>query len=179
MADCRICPRECGVNRFEGELGFCSTGRKAKVASYNAHFGEEAPLVGTGGSGTIFFSLCNLSCAFCQNWDTSQQLSGDEVTPEQLAGLMLELQRMACHNINLVSPSHVVPQVVESLALALEHGLDLPVVYNTGAYDSVESLRLVEGLVDVYMPDFKYWEPSTGERLSKVPDYPERARAAG
>jgi putative pyruvate formate lyase activating enzyme len=178
LDDCRSCPRDCGVDRTRGETGHCGTGRYGRVCSAFPHHGEEACLSGTRGSGTIFFSLCNLSCVFCQNWDTSQRVSGEEVRPEELAGVMLDLQRMGCHNVNLVSPSHVVPQVVEALALAIDHGLSLPVVYNTGGYDSIESLELVEGLVDIYMPDFKFWDTESGHRLSDVPDYPERAREA-
>jgi len=178
LDECRACPRDCGAARTSGETGTCRTGRYARVCSAFPHHGEEDCLRGTRGSGTIFFSLCNLGCVFCQNWETSQVVSGQEVRPEELAQLMLDLEGHGCHNLNLVSPSHVVPQAVEALALAIEFGLSVPVVYNTSAYDSLESLRLLDGLIDIYMPDFKFWEPATGERLAKARDYPERARAA-
>ncbi|HEX6236702.1 MAG TPA: radical SAM protein [Acidimicrobiales bacterium] len=178
LRSCRACPRECGVDRIAGEQGTCNTSRNAVVASAFHHFGEEDCLRGWNGSGTIFFSLCNLRCVFCQNWDISQHHDGRERTADELAGLMLELQREGCHNINLVTPEHVVPQVVEAVAAAVHRGLRLPIVYNTSAYDSVGSLRLMEGLVDVYMPDFKFWEPATARRLARAADYPERAREA-
>ena len=173
---CRVCPRDCGVNRFEDETKVCHTGRHALVSSAFPHFGEEDCLRGWRGSGTIFFGLCNLRCAFCQNWDISQQRSGREMTASELAEVMLELQDQGCHNINFVTPEHVVPQVIESLAAALDRGLDLPVVYNTSAYDSLSSLRLLDGLVDIYMPDFKFWSVESARRLAKAKDYPERAR---
>ncbi len=178
LTDCRACPRDCGVNRTAGELGTCKTGRHAFVASAFPHFGEEDCLRGWRGSGTIFFSWCNLKCVFCQNWDISQQEAGAECTAADIAELMLRLQRHGCHNVNFVTPEHVVPQVVEALAEAVPRGLRVPVVYNTSAYDSVESLRLVEGMVDIYMPDFKFWSPETARRLARAGDYPERARAA-
>jgi putative pyruvate formate lyase activating enzyme len=178
LTECRACPRDCAVNRMEGGTGTCNTGRHAVVASAFHHFGEEDCLRGWNGSGTIFFSLCNLRCVFCQNWDISQQRDGQEMTARQLAALMLRLQAEGCHNINFVTPEHVVPQVVEAVAEAIPLGLDLPIVYNTSAYDSVASLRLMEGLVDIYMPDFKFWEPATARRLARASDYPERARDA-
>jgi putative pyruvate formate lyase activating enzyme len=178
LTDCRACPRDCGVNRIEGETGTCNTGRDAIVASAFHHFGEEDCLRGWNGSGTIFFSLCNLRCVFCQNWDISQQRDGQAMTAAELAGLMLRLQREGCHNVNFVTPEHVAPQVVEAIAAAIPLGLDLPIVYNTSAYDSVASLRLLDGLVDIYMPDFKFWEPGTARRLARASDYPERARDA-
>ena len=178
LAECRACPRDCGVNRLVGEIGTCNTGRHAVVASAFHHFGEEDCLRGWNGSGTIFFSLCNLRCVFCQNWDISQQRDGHELSAPQVAALMLRLQVEGCHNINFVTPEHVVPQVVEAIAAAIPLGLELPIVYNTSAYDSLASLRLMEGLVDIYMPDFKFWEAETARRLARASDYPARAREA-
>jgi len=178
LQSCRACPRECGVNRAADEEGYCGVGRLARVASAFPHFGEEECLRGTGGSGTIFFSGCNLRCVFCQNWDISQARSGQEMGATQIAELMLSLQRAGCHNINLVTPEHVVPQVIEALAAAIDRGLSLPVVYNTSAYDSVRSLQLLDGLVDIYMPDFKFWTPQASGRFCHAADYPERAREA-
>ena len=178
LVDCRACPRDCGVNRMQDELGTCNTGRHAVVASAFHHFGEEDCLRGWSGSGTIFFALCNLRCVFCQNWDISQQRDGREMTATDIAAVMLRLQHESCHNVNFVTPEHVVPQVVEAIACAIPRGLNLPIVYNTSAYDSVESLRLMEGLVDIYMPDFKFWDPGTARSLARAADYPERAREA-
>jgi len=178
LAGCRLCPRGCGVDRAGGQLGYCKTGRKAVVASYSPHHGEEGVLRGREGSGTIFFSGCNLRCVFCQNWETSRGLEGREETADVIAAMMLKLQEQGCHNINLVTPSHVVPQILEALFLAVEAGLKLPLVYNSGGYDSVETLRLLDGIVDVYMPDFKVWDPDRAERYFSARDYPERARAA-
>ncbi len=177
LHSCHACPRDCGADRTADERCACGTGRYARVASAFAHHGEEDCLRGWAGSGTIFFSLCNLRCVFCQNWETSQEPSGAECGPEELAALMLDLQEQGCHNVNLVTPEHVVPQVVEALATAAPR-LRLPIVYNTSAYDSLSSLRLLDGLVDVYMPDFKFWEPATAGRLAKARDYPDRAREA-
>ncbi|MDY6793439.1 MAG: radical SAM protein [Thermodesulfobacteriota bacterium] len=178
MGSCRLCPRECGVDRLAGETGVCNTGEKAFVSSYNPHFGEEAPLVGTGGSGTIFFTHCNLLCLFCQNYDISHEGYGEEVTSEQLAETMLHLQDIGCHNINFVTPSHVVPQILSALSIAVENGLNVPLVYNTGGYDSIETLKLLEGVVDIYMPDFKFWSPEIAEAACQAKDYPEIARNA-
>jgi putative pyruvate formate lyase activating enzyme len=178
LADCRACPRDCGVNRLGDERGVCHTGRWPYVASAFAHFGEEDCLRGWNGSGTIFFSFCNLKCVFCQNWDISSQEAGRELTADQIAGLMLQLQAEGCHNINFVTPEHVAPQLVEAIAVAVPLGLRLPIVYNTSAYDAIASLRLMDGLVDIYMPDFKFWEPDTSRRLARAADYPDRARAA-
>ncbi len=175
---CCLCPRKCGVNRLEDERGFCRTGRRARVASYNAHFGEESPLVGRHGSGTIFFSSCNLLCSFCQNYDISHEAEGVDVEPDQVAAMMLQLAERGCHNINFVTPSHVVPQILEALVTAAEHGLRVPLVYNSGGYDSVETLRLLQGIFDIYMPDFKFWDPQWSERFCQAPDYPEVARDA-
>jgi len=175
---CTLCPRQCRVNRASGETGFCGTGAKAKVASYNAHFGEEAPLVGRHGSGTIFFSHCNLLCNFCQNFEISHQGEGREVTDRQLADMMLDLQSAGCHNINLVTPSHVIPQILGALSLAAEEGLAIPLVYNSSGYDRVTSLQLLDGIVDIYMPDFKFWDTPIAEQTCQAPDYPDVARAA-
>ncbi|MBU2547793.1 MAG: radical SAM protein [Proteobacteria bacterium] len=178
LESCRVCPRECGVDRTAGETGHCRTGARAWVSSFNAHFGEEDPLVGRHGSGTIFFTHCNLLCLFCQNYDISHMGEGQEVRPEVLAALMMELARAGCHNINFVTPTHVVPQILEALPLAVQAGLRLPLVYNSGGYDSVETLKLLDGVFDIYMPDFKFWDEEAGRRYCQVPDYPERARAA-
>ncbi|MDH3607382.1 MAG: radical SAM protein [Acidimicrobiia bacterium] len=178
LVECRACPRDCGVDRTGDGRPLCHVGRHARVASAFAHFGEEDCLRGWKGSGTIFFSYCNLRCVFCQNWDVSQAPAGIECTAEEIAGMMLELQDRGCHNINLVTPEHVVPQVVEAVAAAVPAGLCLPIVYNTSGYDALGSLRLMEGLVDIYMPDFKFWEPETARRLGRARDYPDVARAA-
>jgi putative pyruvate formate lyase activating enzyme len=178
LKSCRLCPRQCGAERLSGHVGVCRIGRQARVASYHAHFGEEEPLVGRHGSGTIFFSGCNLLCAFCQNFEISHLNEGSEATAEQLAGMMLALAARSCHNINLVTPTHVVAQILETLPLAAERGLRLPLVYNCGGYESVETLRLLDGVVDIYMPDFKFWEDRWAERFCRAPDYRERACAA-
>jgi putative pyruvate formate lyase activating enzyme len=178
LAECRICPRNCGIDRLKDEKRVCHTGRRAIVSSAFPHFGEEDCLRGFRGSGTIFFGLCNLRCAFCQNWDISQQQIGTEVDAEGIAELALDLQGRGCHNINFVTPEHVVPQVVEALAIAIPKGLRIPVVYNTSAYDSLASLRLMDGLVDIYMPDFKFWERESARVLCKAKDYPAIAKAA-
>jgi putative pyruvate formate lyase activating enzyme len=178
MKSCRLCPRECRVNRLEDERGFCRTGRNSVVSSYSPHFGEEDPLVGSGGSGTIFFTHCNLLCLFCQNYEISHLGEGREVSPDRLAGVMLHLQEQGCHNINFVSPSHGVPQILAALPLAIEGGLKVPLVYNTGGYDSPETLRLLEGIFDLYMPDLKFMDGEVSQHYCRAKDYPERARAA-
>jgi putative pyruvate formate lyase activating enzyme len=178
LRSCCACPRNCKVNRLADERKVCNTGRHARVASAFPHFGEEDCLRGWNGSGTIFFSMCNLRCVFCQNWDISQQAAGRELTAAEIADLMLRLQDLGCHNINFVTPEHVAPQVVEAVAVAVERGLHLPIVYNTSSYDSLASLRLMDGLVDIYMPDVKFWSPRTAAELAKARDYPERAREA-
>jgi len=175
---CRLCPRECGVDRAAGQTGICKTGRDAWISSYNAHFGEEAPLTGQNGSGTIFFTHCNLLCIFCQNFDISHEGQGREVTPEQLARVMMHLQDSGCHNINFVTPSHVVPQILASLQIAVGHGLRLPLVYNSSGYDSLNTLKLLDGVIDIYMPDFKFWDAEISERTCAAADYPEVARQA-
>jgi putative pyruvate formate lyase activating enzyme len=182
LAPCRLCPRRCGVNRLKrGQLGICRTGEKAMVASFGPHFGEESPLVGKGGSGSIFFSHCNLLCLFCQNYEISHcpdQEEGVATSPEQLAMIMVDLQEQGCHNINLITPSHVLPQILEALPFAIEKGLHLPLIYNSSGYDSVESLQLLENIIDIYMPDFKFWNPEHGKRYAQAHDYPEVARLA-
>ncbi|ADE14830.1 Radical SAM domain protein [Nitrosococcus halophilus Nc 4] len=178
LEDCCVCPRNCHVNRLENQARVCHTRRYAVVSTVFPHFGEEDCLRGWKGSGTLFFGLCNLRCVFCQNWDISQQREGRECTPEKIADHMLTLQARGCHNINFVTPEHVAPQVVEAIALAVPRGLRLPIVYNTSAYDGLASLRLLEGLVDIYMPDFKFWSRESARRLAKAKDYPERAREA-
>ena len=182
LEDCRCCPRNCGVNRLVDKWSACKTGRHAVVGSYFPHFGEEDCLRGWNGSGTIFFSHCNLRCVFCQNFDISQGVRPGRTLPgtppERLAEMMLDLQDQGCHNINLVTPEHVVPQVIEALALAVDGGLALPIVYNTSAYDSLESLALLDGIVDIYMPDFKFWSPARSTRYLMAEDYPAVARAA-
>jgi putative pyruvate formate lyase activating enzyme len=176
---CDICARECGTNRRESAEGAgCRTGERAVVSSAGPHFGEEDPLVGSGGSGTIFFSWCNLRCQFCQNAEISQLGFGREVEPEELARMMLSLQDQGCHNINLVSPSHVVPQILAGLLIAAEAGLRLPLVYNTGGYDSLKTLGLLDGVVDIYMPDMKYADADVARRYSKISNYPAVNQAA-
>lgn len=175
---CSVCPRSCGVNRLASELGGCRTPRQAIVSSYGPHFGEEAPLVGRHGSGTIFFANCNLGCLFCQNYSISQLGEGEQVEKEELADIMLRLQEKGCHNINLVSPTHVVPQILEALEIATESGLHLPLVYNSGGCDSVDTLKILDGIVDIYMPDMKYDDEETARELSGIRDYPEANRAA-
>ncbi len=175
---CCVCPRQCEVNRLEGEKGVCRVGEFPIVSSYHPHFGEERPLVGRFGSGTIFFAYCNLLCVFCQNYDISHLGHGQEVSLIRLAEMMLELQSMGCHNINLVTPTHVVPQILGALPHAIEDGLKIPLVYNTGGYDSVDTLRLLDGVIDIYMPDFKYSDNAVAKKLSGAKDYPEVAKAA-
>jgi len=178
LRHCHACPRRCGCDRLADERRTCRVGRHALVSSAFAHHGEEDCLRGSRGSGTIFFGGCNLRCVFCQNADISQQRAGRECTAREVASLMLDLQEQGCHNVNLVTPEHVVPQVVEALVLAIGAGLRVPVVYNTSAYDSLTSLGLLDGLVDIYMPDFKFWRPESSLRYCLARDYPERAREA-
>jgi putative pyruvate formate lyase activating enzyme len=179
LENCDLCARYCRVNRLRGiEGAVCRTGERAVVASYGPHHGEEDPLRGWGGSGTVFFSWCNLRCVFCQNWDISQRGIGREAEPRELADMMLELQRQGCHNINLVSPSHVVAQIVAAVSDAAGRGLRLPLVYNTGGYDSPEALALLDGIVDIYMPDMKYGDSALARKYSKVRNYVEVNRAA-
>jgi len=181
LRSCVFCGRACGVNRLgDGgeEVGSCGIGSGVKVASHGAHLGEEDPLRGYRGSGTVFFSGCNLSCQYCQNYDISQYRRGREVDPEGLAGMMMSLQEQGCHNVNLVSPTHVVAPILKALVIASGRGLRLPLVWNTGGYDSLETLGLLDGVVDIYMPDMKYADAEVGRRYSKVKDYPEVNQAA-
>ena len=173
MNPCTLCPRRCEVYRSKGETGFCGIGEMPVVSSVGPHFGEESVLVGSGGSGTIFFAGCNLGCVFCQNFDISHHRHGREITIERLAQSILELQDYGCSNINFVTPTHVVPAITAAIELARKKGLTLPTVYNTGGYDSVETLKLLEGFVDIYMPDMKYSDSEVAEELSSAPDYPE------
>ena len=176
LENCKVCPRDCEVDRLADETAVCKTGRHAIVSSAFPHFGEEDCLRGWNGSGTIFFSMCNLKCVFCQNYDISQDGEGQEAGPEHLAFMMMNLQNRGCHNINFVTPEHVVPQILEALPLAVQLGLRLPLVYNTGAYDSMDSMRVMDGIVDIYMPDFKYWSPELSKKYLKAKDYPEAAQ---
>jgi putative pyruvate formate lyase activating enzyme len=178
LADCALCARRCGADRLAGELGSCGTGGLARAASWGPHFGEEVPLVGRGGSGTVFFGGCCLACVYCQNWDISQRDAGSEVSAPELADVMLGLERRGCENINLVSPTHVVPMVLEALDLAAGKGLHVPLVYNTGTYDTIETLRMLDGVVDVYLPDAKYADADVALWLSGVARYPETMRDA-
>lgn len=178
LSDCDICARECRVNRLEGEIGKCCVGKRAKISSSGPHLGEENPLRGWRGSGAIFFTRCNLNCQYCQNYDISQSDAGYEIEPEDLAVIMVELQSYGCHNINFVSPSHVVPQILASLLVAGKAGLRLPLVYNTGGYDSLETLQLLDGVIDIYMPDMKYADEQIALQYSKIPDYPQVNQAA-
>jgi len=178
LEPCRVCPRECLAQRLQGEIGVCGVAAKAMISSHGPHYGEERPLVGYGGSGTIFLAHCNLCCVFCQNYEISQQGEGQVVTVEDLAQMMLSLQRLGCHNINFVTPSHQVPQILRALPIAVEGGLDVPLVYNCGGYESLETLRLLEDVFDIYMPDFKYAEAAKAQQYSRVENYPEIAKAA-
>jgi putative pyruvate formate lyase activating enzyme len=175
---CRLCPRACLVNRLQGEQGFCGIGKVADVASHNLHTGEEPPISGTRGSGTIFFTGCNMRCRFCQNWPISQLRHGKRAEPQLLARMMLNLQKRGAHNINLVTPSHVVPQFLAGLAIAAKAGLSLPIVYNSSGYEGLEALALLDGVIDIYMPDIKYATRDAAERCSLAPDYWDRVRPA-
>lgn len=178
LEDCVLCPHQCKVNRLRGEKGYCRTLDRPIVSSYQSHFGEEDELVGRNGSGTIFFSNCNLSCVFCQNYQISQCGEGREVGAERLSDMMLSLQEQGCHNINLVSPSHVVPQIVEAIYIASEEGLSIPIVYNTNGYDLTDTLRFLDGIVDIYMPDIKFSDDSIAYRYLGVKNYYSIATAA-
>jgi putative pyruvate formate lyase activating enzyme len=171
LESCTVCPQRCGVNRLNDERGFCRTGLLPVISSYGPHFGEEPPLVGRNGSGTIFVTHCNLSCQFCQNYDISQCSGGEEVSCERLAEMMISLQERGCHNINLVTPSHIVPQILAALEIAVPDGLHIPLVYNSGGYDSVDTLLLLEGIVDIYMPDAKYGSDGIAGTLSHAQHY--------
>ncbi len=178
LKECSLCPRLCKVDRLSNKKGICRTGALARVANYNAHYGEETPLVGSGGSGAIFFNGCNLGCVFCQNYDISHNSGGVEVSAGQLASIMVSLQKQGCHNINFVTPSHVVPQIVAALPFAIEKGLSIPLIYNTSGYDSLQTLQLLDGIFDIYMPDFKFWSGKNSQLYCNAKDYPKRAREA-
>lgn len=178
LESCTLCPRNCRVNRLQGEVKFCGIGKEAMVSSFAPHFGEEPPLVGFHGSGTIFFAGCNLMCLYCQNYDISHLKQGEEMTPQQVASMMLTLQRYGCHNINFVTPTHVTPQIMKAIAIAADNGLSVPLVYNCGGYESQETLKLLDGVIDIYMPDIKYSDSEVAEELSTAPDYPEVSQEA-
>lgn len=179
LEQCRVCPRECGVNRLKNDKrGFCRSGLNPVLASVSAHHGEEPPISGTKGSGTIFFTNCNLKCVYCQNYPISQMGNGEERTAAEVACQMLWLQEQGCHNLNLVTPTHFMPQILKSLALAQERGFNLPIVYNTSGYESAEALRLLDGIVDIYLPDMRYSDNAAAMKYSVAPHYPEINRAA-
>jgi putative pyruvate formate lyase activating enzyme len=178
LESCTVCPRECGANRIRDEKGFCKAGYLPEVSSHSPHFGEEAPLVGQQGSGTIFLTHCNLGCLFCQNYSISHSGDGMKTSILQLAKIMIRLQGRGCHNINFVSPSHFVPQILKALPLAIKMGLTVPLIYNTGGYDSVDTLRLLDGIFDIYMPDIKFSRSKFSQAYSQAPDYPEKAKRA-
>lgn len=178
MNHCDLCPRNCKINRLKGEKGICNTGKYAKLASYGPHFGEEAPLAGKFGSGTIFFSNCNLLCNFCQNFDISHEGRGVEVNDEQLSDIMISLQDTGCHNINFVTPSHVILQILKALIIAIEKGLNIPLIYNTSAYDNIETIKLLDGIIDIYMPDLKFWNSKVAELTCNATDYVENAKSS-
>ncbi|MFH1190617.1 MAG: radical SAM protein [Candidatus Omnitrophota bacterium] len=175
---CVICPRACSVNRLENKTGFCKTGKLAKVYSFMAHHGEEPPISGNRGSGTIFFSHCNMGCVYCQNYEFSQLGQGREYTSTQLAEVMLNLQSLGCHNINLVTPTHVLPQILMSLDLALARGLNIPLVYNSSGFELTETIKLLDGIVDIYLADMRYADSAISQKLSKAIDYPRCNQAA-
>ncbi|RLI75341.1 radical SAM protein [Archaeoglobales archaeon] len=178
LESCELCPRKCGVNRLEGEKGFCEAGKKLMVSSYFPHFGEEDPLVGIHGSGTIFLTHCNLKCIYCQNYEISHLGVGELVSEERVARMMLELQALGCHNINFVTPTHYTPQLVRAIRVAAEKGLKLPIVWNCGGYENVEIIKLLHGIVDIYMPDIKYSSSEVAKKYSDAPDYFERCKEA-
>lgn len=178
LQKCTLCPRNCEVNRTEGEKGYCRSGRQAMISSFSPHFGEEEPLVGRYGSGTIFFTNCNLLCAFCQNYDISHLGYGEEITCEKLSEIMLYLQKLKCHNINFVTPTHFTPQILEAVKIAKERGLNIPLVYNCGGYEKVETLKLLEGIIDIYMPDFKFSDSAISKKIANAEDYFEIAKGS-
>ncbi len=178
LQTCTVCPRKCGVDRTAGEKGFCRAGGAPEISSFGPHFGEERPLVGAHGSGTIFLTYCNLGCIFCQNFTISRLGEGTRITFDDFSRIMVDLQRQGCHNINFVSPSHFVPHILKALPKAIELGLTVPLVYNTGGYDSVEVLKLLDGVFDIYMPDFKYADTHVAETYSQAPDYPQVVESA-
>ena len=178
LQDCNLCPRNCHADRLSGDTGICKTGEFAMVSSYMPHFGEESPISGIRGSGTIFFTHCNLLCNFCQNFDISHEGKGQAVSARELADMMLNLQAIGCHNINFVTPTHVVAQILQALTLAVGDGLHIPLVYNCGGYDQVSTLKQLDGIIDIYMPDFKFWDDNIAKVCCQAPDYPELARKA-
>ncbi|MEW6052975.1 MAG: radical SAM protein [Nitrospirota bacterium] len=178
LKDCSLCPRQCRVDRTSGGRGFCKTGAQPFISSYGPHFGEEKPLVGKFGSGTIFMGNCNLGCIFCQNYSISHLGEGTGISFEKLAGIMLSLQKQGCHNINLVTPTHQMPMMLRGIMIASEKGLSIPIVYNCGGYESLHALRILDGVVDIYMPDFKYFDPAMASKYSDAEDYPETVMAA-
>ena len=178
LKECTLCPRQCKVDRTSGGRGFCKTGDKPFISSYSPHFGEEKPLVGRFGSGTIFMGNCNLGCIFCQNYSISHLGEGTEMSFSKLTDIMLSLQKQGCHNINLVTPTHQMPMLLRAIMIASEKGLKLPIVYNCGGYESLNAINMLEGVVDIYMPDFKYIDPAMAKMYSKAEDYPEAAMAA-
>ncbi len=178
LKNCTLCPRNCEVDRSVGETGFCGTGDKPYISSWNPHFGEEAPLVGNHGSGTIFMAHCNLGCLFCQNWTISHQDEGNIYSFEAVADIMMTLQKYGCHNINLVTPTHQVPMILRSLEIAIDKGLKVPLVYNCGGYESIETLKILDGIIDIYMPDFKYADFGPAKEYSNAEDYPSVVKEA-
>ena len=179
MESCNLCPRGCGVNRRAGRMGVCNSGQTFKVASFGPHYGEERPLVGRGGSGTIFFSNCNLLCAFCQNWQIAHRGDGRETSHAELANMMLSLQRRGCHNINLVTPTHLTPHIITALRLAIAGGLNIPLLYNNSGYETLEVVQLLDGVVDIYLPDFKYQDSSWSASITQgARDYQRYTAAA-
>ncbi|ACK42503.1 Radical SAM domain protein [Dictyoglomus turgidum DSM 6724] len=178
LKNCTLCPRKCMVNRERGELGYCKAPYKPVISSYFPHFGEEKILVGKNGSGTIFFTFCNLGCVFCQNYTISHLGVGEEMSTEDLAYIMIYLQNLGCHNINLVTPTHFISQIIEALLKAIEFGLKIPIVYNTSGYESLETLKLLDGIVDIYMPDIKFYYPETAKKFANAEDYPEVTKSA-
>jgi putative pyruvate formate lyase activating enzyme len=178
LENCTLCPRNCKVNRIEGELGYCQIDAEVHISSFNAHFGEEPPLVGYSGSGTIFFTSCNLGCIFCQNYDISQLRYGEAISIKKLADIMLALQKRGCHNINFVTPTHQIPQILKALVIAYKQGLDTPLVYNCGGYEPTEVLKLLDGIIDIYMPDAKYGDEEIAFQLSGIKNYPKVIKSA-
>lgn len=178
LSSCELCPKQCRADRLAGELGACRTGRFARLNCYKAHVGEETPLLGQNGSGTFFFACCNLQCIFCQNHELSHGGEGREVSANELADMMMILQDSGCSNIHFITPTHVVPQILAAVDMAIPRGLSVPLVYNSSGYESVDTLKLLAGVVDIYMPDFKFWDPDVSEKLCGARDYPEIARQA-
>jgi putative pyruvate formate lyase activating enzyme len=178
LENCTLCPRNCKVSRLKGKKGICNTTDLPIISDYFPHFGEETPLVGKYGSGTIFISYCSLLCMYCQNYEISHLGEGEITSIEKFADMMISLQKQNCHNINIVTPTHIVPQLLKALKFAIEKGLHIPLVYNTGGYEKLETLKLLDGIVDIYMPDFKYWSPEAAKRYSNAYDYPDIAKKA-